>query len=105
MHILHFVFLYLIDTQYWLSKCYVKSFDPSLEVTDENCLAAHISEFHSNESFNDSYKFSVIEHVPSPDMLLIREQHYINSLRTFRPFGLNLSNPIGLKAKLVPTGN
>ena len=84
-------------------RSHVKSYDPTLEITDENCLAAHIAECHGTVEFNDSYKFSVLEHVSTPSMLLIREQHYINSLRTFKPFGLNLKDPIGLEAKLVPT--
>ena len=81
-----------------------KSFDPLIEVTDENCLAAHMVKDHSindSDSFNDSYRFSILEHVSTPSVLLSREQFYINSLRTFQPFGLNLSDPIGLKARLV----
>ena len=85
-------------------RSHVRSFDPTLEVTDENCLAAHLAEEHFIEKFNDSYKFSVVDQVSAPNMLLTREQYYINSLRTFLPFGLNLANPIGLKAKLVPAG-
>ena len=82
----------------------MRSFDPTLEVTDENCLVAHLATEHfikGSEGFNEGYKFSVVEHVSTPNMLLIREQFYINSLKTFLPFGLNLSNPIGLRAKLV----
>ena len=80
------------------------SFAPLSEVTDENCLAAHLTVDHSingSDGFNKSYKFSVLEHVSTPRVLLTREQFHINSLRTFQPFGLNMSDPIGLKARLV----
>ena len=85
-------------------RSFMNIFDRKDEVSDENCLAAHVITQHNvNDSpgFNLSYKFSVVEHVSAPKLLLTKEQLYINSFRTFRPFGLNTDNPIGLKAQLV----
>ena len=75
-------------------------------MTDENCLAAHLMVEHGIKprdvnAFNRSYKFSIAEHVDTPALLKEREQKRINKWKTFRPFGLNLSNPIGIKAKLI----
>ena len=85
-------------------RSFTKSFNRNEEVSDENCLAAHLTSMHGvidSKGFNSSYKFSIIEHVSSPGSLLTREQLHINSYKTFSPFGLNIANPIGLKAKLV----
>ena len=74
------------------------------EVTDENCLAAHLAIDHAistSKGFNENYRFSILEHVSTPSNLLRREQYYINLVYTFQPFGLNIADPIGLKARLI----
>ena len=74
------------------------------ELSDENCLAVHASTAYSIRALKDSivvYKFSVVEFVSNPGELCIKEQGYVNSYRTFKPFGLNLASPVGLKPSLV----
>ena len=85
-------------------RTFINSFKPGSEVTDENCLAAHVKSRHgvtNTKGFNEAYKFSVVEFVSTPGNLLTREQKYINSFRTFSPFGLNIANPIGLRPILL----
>ena len=70
-----------------------------LLIDDTNCLAAHARFCHcvkDNKSFNLLYKFSIVQKLHDPNLLLRREQFYINKYKTFVPFGLNVSNPIGL---------
>ena len=76
----------------------------SFVIDETNCMAAHAYFHHNicdNKGFNQLYKFSIAEIVSGPGSILRREQHYINKYRTFVPLGLNISNPIGLKALLT----
>lgn len=85
-------------------RTFINSFKPGSEVTDENCLAVHVKSRHgvtNTKGFNEAYKFSVVEFVYTPGNLLTREQKYINSFRTFYPFGLNIAKPIGLRPILL----
>ena len=85
-------------------RTFINSFKPGSEVTDENCLAAHVKSRYgvtNTKGFKEAYKFSVVEFVSTPGNLLTREQKYINSFRTFSPFGLNIANPIGLRPILL----
>ena len=75
-----------------------------LLIDDNNCLAAHAYFKHNvtdNKGFNHLYKFSIAEILSDPSIILRREQYYMNKYKTFVPFGLNVSNPIGLKALLL----
>ena len=75
------------------------------EEDDENCLALHVFSMHSvldNKGFNESFKFSVAKLLDNPVLLKGSEQKLINRYRTFKPFGLNVANPMGLKPRLVP---
>ena len=45
--------------------------------------------------FNSLYKFFIIRHVEK-EQLVISEQFFINKYFTYKPYGLNVSNPIGL---------
>ena len=75
-----------------------------LLIDDTNCLAAHAYFCHGtidNKGFNLLYKFSIVQILCDPKLLLRREQFYINTYKTFVPYGLNVSNPIGLHALLT----
>ena len=68
-----------------------------IEIDDTNTLAAHCIE-HSKRTktgFNSLYKFFVIKYVER-EKLVISEQFFINKYFTYKPYGLNVSNPIGL---------
>ena len=76
----------------------------TLMIDDKNCLAAHAYFCHDvrdNTGFNSLYKFSSVQMLCDPKLLLRREQYYINTYKTFVPYGLNISNPIGLHALLT----
>ena len=73
-------------------------------IDDYNCLAAHAYFCHDvkdNDGFNSLYRFSIVQMLCEPKLLLRREQYYINTYKTFVPYGLNVSNPIGLHALLT----
>ena len=67
------------------------------EIDDTNTLAAHCIEhsIRTKTGFNSLYKFFVIKHVEK-EQLVISEQFLINKYFTNKPYGLNVSNPIGL---------
>ena len=75
-----------------------------LIVDDTNCLAAHALLCHDikhSKGSNNLYRFSIVQKLCDPKLLLRREQFYINEYRTLIPLGLNLSNPIGLQALIA----
>ena len=77
-------------------------------IDDTNCLAAHAYFCHGikeSKGFNLLYKFSIVQKLCDPKLLLRREQFYINTYKTFVPHGLNVSNPIGLHALLTVQHN
>ena len=83
-----------------------KSFNPSdnIEITDKEALAAHAKSYHDLSTvteFNKCYSWDIYRNVHNPDLLLTEEQKHINELNTIYPFGLNISNPIGLKSFLI----
>ena len=71
--------------------------DTNLEITDDNTLAAHAAEhgIQTKAGFNSLYRFYVIRHVEK-EQLTMSEQFFINKFNTIKPYGLNVSNPIGL---------
>ena len=75
----------------------IATISSSLEIDDTNTLAAHCIE-HSTRTktgFNSLYRFFVIKYVER-EKLVISEQFFINKYFTYKPYGLNVSNPIGL---------
>ena len=68
-----------------------------LELSDENTLAAHAIEHgaRTKGEFNDLYRFFVVKHVEK-ERLTISEQELISRYNTVRPYGLNVSNPLGI---------
>ena len=67
------------------------------ELSDENTLAAHALEHgvRTKADFNELYKFFVVKYVEK-EMLTISEQELISRYNTVRPYGLNVSNPLGI---------
>ena len=83
-----------------------KSFNPSdnIEITDKEALAAHARSYHeltTVSEFNKCFIWDIFKCVNNPDLLLTEEQKAINQLNTIYPYGLNISNPIGLKSYLI----
>ena len=83
-----------------------KSFNPDddVEITDKEALAAHAKSYHhltTVTEFNSCYVWDIIRSVNNPDLLLTEEQRTINQFNTIYPFGLNISNPIGLRNYLI----
>ena len=75
----------------------IATISSSLEIDDTNTLAAHCIE-HSTQTktgFNSLYKFFIMKYVEM-EILVISEQFFINKYLTYREYGLNVSNPIGL---------
>lgn len=71
----------------------------TLDVNDDNSLAAHLKHEHNlttPDDFNRSYKFTILKYVSNPGNLLFEEQNFINKLGTLRPNGLNFSNPVNV---------
>ena len=75
----------------------IATISSSLEIDDTNTLAAHCIEHNTRTKtgFNSLYKFFVIKYVER-EKLVISEQFFINKYFTYKPYGLNVSNPIGL---------
>ena len=69
------------------------------ELDDENTLAAHAIEhgIRTKAGFNSLYNFFVVKYVEK-ERLTISEQELISKYNTVRPYGLNVSNPLGLHA-------
>ena len=67
------------------------------EIDDTNTLAAHCMEhsIQTKTGFNSLYKFFIIKLVEK-EQLVISEQFFINKYFANKPYGLNVSNPIGL---------
>ena len=78
--------------------------DDTVEITDKEAIAAHAKSYHhltTTTEFNKCYSWDIYRCVNNPDNLLTEEQKTINELNTIYPFGLNISNPIGLKSFLI----
>ena len=73
----------------------------TIEIDDTNTLAVHAIEHNkrTKASFNSLYKFFIIKHVEK-EQLTISEQFFVNHFKTIRPYGLNVSNPIGLTNRI-----
>ena len=70
---------------------------------DENTLAAHAYWEHNvttKEGFDDLYSIYIIKN-KDPAQLTYSEQFLINYFYTVRPYGLNVSNPIGPQENLA----
>ena len=66
------------------------------EIDDEKILGAHLVNDHNKfdkNDFNDTYNFDILAFCRSQD-LRIREQSFIETLKTLTPFGLNQANSI-----------
>ena len=82
----------------------INGIESETEFDDFNSLAAHAFFDHditSVEGFNSLYKFSIANQLHNPSNLLVSEQSFINKYETFFPYGLNIANPIGLRAILI----
>ena len=71
-------------------------------IDDTNTLAAHAIEHNvrTKAGFNSLYRFFILRY-EEKERLTISEQFFINKFRTYRPYGLNTSNPIGVNDRLV----
>lgn len=70
-----------------------------LELSDENTLAAHLISDHNlatKDSFNNSYRFTILRVVADPKFLTLEEQKLVNFFSTLRPNGLNFANPVNI---------
>ena len=66
------------------------------EIADEQILGAHLYLKHNlnqRENFNESYIVDVVSHC-CPRDLRVREQFYIQALKTLAPLGLNQMNSV-----------
>ena len=83
-------------------RSFISKIDASTELSDENTLAAHAYWEHNvttKEGFDDLYSIYIIKN-KDPAQLTYSEQFLINYFYTVRPYGLNVSNPIGLSPVL-----
>ena len=83
-------------------RSFISKIDASTELSDENTLAAHAYWEHNvttKEGFDDLYSIYIIKN-KDPAQLTYSEQFLINYFFTVRPYGLNVSNPIGLSPVL-----
>ena len=71
-------------------------------IDDTNTLAAHAIEHNvrTKAGFNSLYKFFILKY-EEKEKLTISEQFFINKFRTYRPYGLNTSNPISVNDRLI----
>ena len=71
-------------------------------IDDTNTLAAHAIEHNvrTKAGFNSLYRFFILKY-EEKEKLTISEQFFINKFRTYRPYGLNTSNPISINDRLV----
>jgi len=81
-------------------RCQISSIDASTELSDENTLAAHALNDHgiqTRDGFDDLYAVYIIKVLDfDPSSLTFKEQELINFFKTYHPYGLNRSRPIGL---------
>ena len=67
-----------------------------IDFDDENVLGAHLFSVHNlrdKSHFNDSFHFDILCST-SPDNIRMKEQFFINKLKTLYPFGLNNVNSV-----------
>lgn len=66
------------------------------EIDDDSILGAHLVAVHNKadiNDFNECYYFDILTFA-NPENLRIKEQFYINKLKTLSPFGLNQVNSV-----------
>ena len=71
-------------------------------IDNTNTLAAHAIEHNvrTKAGFNSLYRFFILRY-EEKEKLTISEQFFINKFRTYRPYGLNTSNPNSINDRLV----
>jgi len=89
----------ILSTRISQHRSSINSIGTSTELSDANTLATHASIDHevtTGEGFDDLYSVYIIKVLKDPARLTFLEQSLINYFFTVRPYGLNVSNPIGL---------
>ena len=89
----------ILRTRILQHRNYIDKVDTSIEIDDENTMAAHLGFDHglrSKADFNRIYNVYVLRLCHNPQMLTTEEQRLVNFFNVVRPRGLNVNNPVGL---------